>query len=314
MEPKRSKILSKIAEVDPERVRLSFGEIGEKLYSLFFCLGDHPDADGIFFEEGDSDLCILMDMLRFEEDFSLPRMAAFAEVVASDKFKMAKLPGDGGRLARVLRSDLRKSARFGKKIQTLGPSLAKYFKSRWESCPRSFATFVGVSGMNPLADAIRFFSENGCAELARSASVVAESFYDPASVSGYRRLSLRDASCILAKGLDFRLCSAGCVVDTSSGSFLYSPFVIPLPLAGEHPPHVSDAVSAADAPFPIFDNHFVLVPFVGKKISDMPASDANFPSFPDIFSALRSGEVPCVVLGERDGVCHFVCEWTQLPT
>jgi hypothetical protein len=304
--------LSKLAETGPERVRISFGEVGEKLYSLFFCLGGHPDADGIFFEENDSDLCVLMDMLRFEGDFFSPRMAAFAEVVASDKFKMAKLPGNGGRLARVLRPDLRESARLGRRTQTLGPSLAKYFKSRWESCPRSFATFVGVSGTNPLADAIRFFSENGCAELARSASVVAESFYNPPSVSGYGRLSLRDASCILAKGIGFRLCSDACVVDTSSGSFLYSPFVIPLPLAGEHPPHVSEAVSAADNSFPIFDNYVVLVPFVGKKISDMPASDANFPSFPDVFSALRSGEVPCVVLGERDGVCHFVCEWTQL--
>lgn len=314
MEPKKSaRILDKVSEVGIDRVKSSLGDVGQKLCSLLLSVGDHPEVDELFFDDSDSDLCVLMDMLRFKDDFSVPRMAGFAEIVASEKFRLSRVPGGGGLLARVLRPSLRERARSSRRTQRLGPSLLNFFKLRWESCPSSFANFR--SGLKPashhaMEKAIGFFSDNGFGELARSASEIYGLFYDPPSVFGYRRLSIRDASCILAKGMGFRLCKEGCLVDSPEGCFQYSPVAIPLPLAGKPPTSVSDSVSSAELPHPVFDHYLVLVPFVGKKVSARPVSDPNFPWVSDAFSALRNGDIPCIVLGERDGKCYFVCEWT----
>lgn len=316
MEPRRlAKVLDKVSEVGINRVKSSLGDVGQKLCSLLLSVGDHPEVDELFFDDSDSDLCVLMDMLRFEDDFSVPRMAGFAEIVASDKFRLSRVPGGGGFLARVLRPPLRDTVRLARRPQRLGSSLADFFKLRWESCPSSFANFRSgceTETPEPMKKALGFFSENACQELARSALEISGLFYSPPSVFGYRRLSLRDASCILAKGMGFRLCQEGCLVDSPEGCFQYSPVAIPLPLAGKPPTRVSDSVSSAELPHPVFDHYLVLVPFVGKKVSGRPVSDPNFPMVDDALSALQNGDVPCVVLGERDGKCYFVSEWTQL--
>lgn len=323
-----SRIFNKIAEVGPDLVRSALGDVGARLVLLFDTLGNHPESDDVFFEDGDLDLCGLMDVARQarsnEIHLSESRLPAMAAVVASEKLRSCTIPGRGGCMARLMRKPLRDAARLTRKPQRLGSSaFMKDLAMRWNCSPRTFESFFKGRPnprSSPLDSAVAKFDTMGCAALAESAGRLRGCFYDPPSVFGYRRISPSDACCVFAKHYGLDLVREGgiprVVVRLGSGCFLYSPVVMPLHEAGTPPPHVVESLDEAeharelfmDA---VFDHYLVVMPFRGDR-TDGSGGAPNFPDDEEFPQALSGGSLGAVVLGERNGECYFICEWNKL--
>lgn len=329
MESRRaSKIFNKIAEVGSDFVRSILGEVGEKLVVLFDALGNHPEADDLFFEDGDLDLCGLMDIARLAASNEVPlpasRIPAMASVVASERLMSSVVPGRGGCMARLMRKPRRETARATRRIQRLGSSsFMKDVAMRWHCSPATFDSFVKgrlPCRPSPIDSAVVAFDAMGCRGLSGSATQARESFYEPPSAFGYKKISPLTASCIFAKHYGFDLVrdrgAFNIIVRRRSGSFLYSPVVVPLPLAGIMPAAVAARIEEAEHSRDlfmdsVFDHYLVVLPFCGERIGP-PAGVPNFPESEDFLSALSEEVIGSVVLGERNGECYFVCEWNRL--
>lgn len=275
-----SRILSKIAEVGPDFVALELGDVGRRLELLFRVLGNHPEADDIFFDECDLELCDLMDLAANSSargaSFLKRRLPAIAEMVASDRLKSAKMPCGGGYAARVLRKPVRDAARATRKEQGVASSgLAKHIRKRLMCCPSGFSHFFTGAKVSPMDVAARTFSGMGCSALLEASRRMAEDLYNPTSVFGYKRLAIFDACSIMAK-------KAGL---PEGAAFK----VVPLPLPETLPEPVRSLVEDAE-----FNRNLLMEPVFDHYLSVVADAGSS------------------VVLGERDGKCYFMCEWNNL--
>jgi hypothetical protein len=318
-----SKIFSGVAEVGPEFVGSSFGEVGEKIFSLFEVLGNHPESDGFFFEHRDLEVRDLMKMaLHAKEkgmDSFISKLPKIAELYASAKLKSSKVPGRNGYAARLLRKPKKDLARSFRRTQRLGSSsFMRSATKNWNCVPSSFGAFrrdfLASAHPEPLEEAARKFGEIGCDHLASAASELVARYIRPPCSYGYKRLGVVDACHILAKSCGFVLGESLIIGRSPSGWFRYSPFVLPLHVLKNIPERVSSSVNHAEFNSSlyfdsVFDHYLVLAPFLGDRVDVGFAGEVNFPDADDCVSSLERGELDGVVLGERDGECYFICEW-----
>lgn len=318
-----SKIFSKVAEVGPDFVASSFGAIGEKIFSLFETLGNHPETDGFFFDDQDLNLRELFDVGAFAKgrgmEAFISRLPEIAEVFSSEKLRSARIPGRNSYAARLLRKPMKDAARAVRRPQRLGSSsFIRFMERNWSCCPADFSRFRrNLCTPSPfslkLEDAVRKFGEIGCPFLALASEDLLSRYHRPKTVCGYKRLSVMDACCIMARSMGLVVRERIVAARSPSGWFRYSPFVVPLTFL-DVPERVLSCLQEAefnsDLYFEaVFDHYLAVVPFLGDRLEwDLPGEN-NFPEVADFVSALREGAVPSVVLGERDGECYFLCEW-----
>ena len=293
---KASKIFSRMAEVGTDLVSSCFGEVGRKMVLLFDVLGNHPEMDGIFFEDQDLDFCELLEMVgrnprKNALSGKLPRIA---DMIVSDKFKSSKDPGKNGYAARLLRKPIKDSVRLLKRSQAFGSeSLVRSIHKNWRSFPSGFSNFIRNSEpvRDELADsASARFRELGCDHLNSSISVILDRFNNPKSSFGYKRLGVTDAFCVLMK-------MHGAIPSSIEGA------AIPIHFFDSIPPRVFSAIEEAEFNPGLFfdstfDHYFVVTHSCRGDIGEC-------------VSSVVEERVGAAVLGERDGESYFICEWDK---
>lgn len=309
-----SKIFSKIAIKGPDFVGNSLGPIGKKLVSLFENLGNHPETDAFFFEEGDLALCDLMDLADYADKFGMSFFAQHlpfvAERQASERLKNARNPCQNGCSARFLRKPIRDEARKTRRVQKVqSKTFVLSAKMLWPSIPCDFSLFLrgrcAPKNTEALEAAARFDSM-GCRNLAAAAHDVHERFRSPICFAGYKRLKILDACMILAKSGGFLPDGEDLVRD----SLALRPLVVPLHEVAILPSRVQESIDDAEHSRALFfesafDNYFVLVPFAEQRSEFSPPESCDWSSV--LHSSSNSA-----VFGERDGECYFVCEWNRV--
>jgi hypothetical protein len=165
----------------------------------------------------------------------------------------------------------------------------------WSSVPADFSLyerdFKADDQIRKAEAAKAKFEQIGCKALASCVSeVLMRSCLNDFFLS-YRRLSIDYACLILAKLLN-------CELKDSSLSLRGSPFFVRAypfaDLADSCPPNALKMINDSDLDYPLFDHHLVLIPMASAKEES---------------KVLASEEKTAVVLGERDGLCYFICEW-----
>ena len=316
-----SRIFSKVAEVGPDFIASSFGKVGEKIFFLFESLGNHPESDAHFFDECDVALRELFELANQAKSKGmssfLSKLPEMAEMFSSERLKSARIPRNNSYAARLLRKPMKDHARSIRLPQRLGShSFMEFLAKSWNCCPSDFSGFrnnLSPATPPPLQDMVRGFEKMGCPFLAEASKEIFFRYFRPIGVRGYKKLSIADACCILAKSMGLAVRERIVAARSASGWFRYSPFVIPLPML-EPTERVSARVQESefnselyfDA---VFDHHLVVVPFLGSRLGRELSGEVNFPDVKDCFSSLKDGTLPAVVLGERDGECYFLCEW-----
>jgi len=198
----------------------------------------------------------------------------------------------------VERSELRRQ----KAISSVSSSsFYRMARKSWGSTPSDFSSFSRHSKPDSrISESLRKkakrFEQIGCSELCSSVTSMMASFGASSDQYGFHRMDIVTACIVLAKSSGFKLCDES--IEAMGG--LYVPKVYP-----EHALRVimPDSVRSllaeedAEASFKaVFDHHFVVVPsFVESSCNEL--------------EMLASGRVQAAVLGERDGLCYFICDW-----
>jgi hypothetical protein len=198
--------------------------------------------------------------------------------------------------------------KLSKRIQVLGSeSFMRSLAKIWQFLPNDFAPFHKDCSFDfsELQSHTNRLSQIGCVNLARSSSELIKRFYDAEEFYGYKRISPVDSAMVLAKkqNLFFDEISGLVLIAMGSSFFRYEPKVVPIHLIPKIPEQVMEKISD------VFDNYLLVVPFLGSKVLTQDKTlGTNFPECEDFHEALGKG-VFSVLLGEREGMCYFICEW-----
>jgi hypothetical protein len=206
----------------------------------------------------------------------------------------------------------RKEIRKNKKISEVSLS-GFYEKARliWNNLPEDFSIFSknDTSFEKIIADAeskADRYDSVGCYELSKnirdSIDVVKDIIKD--SYCGYRRISIKNASVILAKINRFEL-----VVKNLENSFhkkkyliclnneIYNPKIYPIHYLEDIKTDYIKSLFIDLESTPLFDHYMVLVPsFNSRQINQ------------DLIDIKEKNAIP-ILLGEKDGKCYFISYW-----
>ena len=297
-------ILSRLRESGEGLVAAAFGRQGLRLLKFAkSCDIEHPDLLRITSLRDRSDLlCQLLDLSIDALDrghlLALDAVGRVGADVASECLREIE-PIRPRLLNPADRSEIR-----GRKVAS-SVSSSKFYRmalKSWSAAPSDFSSFRRYSTPdNRIVESLRKkaekFQQIGCSELCSSVMSMMAALGAPEEQYGFHRMDVATACVVLAKLNGFN--PRGDSIEALGG--LYVPRVYPEHALREIMPgsvRTSLAEEDAEASFKaVFDHHFVIVPSFGEGSSR------------DELEMLSTGLVRAAVLGERDGLCYFICDW-----
>lgn len=208
--------------------------------------------------------------------------------------------------------NVRKEIRQSKKICEVS-LLNFYEKARliWDNLPNDFSIFSkdDQSYKEMIQEAenkANRYEEVGCFELANniknSLEVVNNTIRD--SYCGYRKISIKNASIILAKVNRFQLENRNLENSFHKKKYLiclnneiYNPKIYPIHYLEDIRTNYINLLLLNLERVPLFDHYMVLVPSMKNRSTKT-----------DIFDIKEKNIIP-IVLGEKDGKCYFISYW-----
>jgi hypothetical protein len=308
------KIFSEIVKFEDEVVKLALGEFGLSLLKFskvininHFGVCEIPINDDL--SEKLCQILYLVDYaLKNNLNLSVDGISKFyAKCIDHNLINLDK------KYIRLIKDEkIRKEIRKNKKISEVG--LAGFYeKARliWDNLPGDFSIFLkNDTSFEKIIDdaeskADRYESV-GCYELSKnirdSVAVVRGLIKD--SYCGYRRISIKNASVILAKINRFEL-----VVKNLENSFhkkkyliflnneIYNPKIYPIHYLEDIKTDYIKSLFIDLESTPLFDHYMVLVPSLNSRQINQ-----------DLIDIKEKNAIP-ILLGEKDGKCYFISYW-----
>jgi len=299
-----SEILLRLRSSGEDLVVSAFGHEGLRLLNFArSCDLAHPDLLRIQSLREKSDLlCQLLDLskdaLGRGHSLALGAIGRVGCEVVSECLKDIE-PIRPRLLSLAERSELR-----GRKRPSSLSSSSFYRMARksWGAAPSDFSSFGRHSGpdnriVESLREKSKKFEQIGCHELCSSVMSMMVALGSPVEQYGFRRMDVATACVVLAKMNGFEPRDES--IDAMGEP--YVPKVYPEhELRGIMPDSLRALLAEEDAEASfkaVFDHHFVVVPSFGEGSSR------------DELRMLSAGQIRAAVLGERDGLCYFICDW-----
>lgn len=325
-------ILKKITNTDPDIVRLAFGQKGLDLLSWVESIDlSHPGLFQIKSLSENSDLLNqYLDLFVYAKSHNMHHALNFIKDRCENSLsKILQEIGSPYLTHRHFRFANQSKLKELRKIKLKNKLSSSFFHEKaiktWYGCPSDFSFYERNSTEDNSQkiknkNIVDKFIEIGCPELA---SVVSSKTQMTDDYFGFKRIGVVQAAFILAKMHKFIFAktqenSYSIVANTSEGCFLYSPTISPLvSFEGAIPDFVLKLVEQTDkeplfCSKPIFDNHLVLIPSLGKKVRLKNQNDhfIHFKKFYSEEELVNNNLVRPIVLGEKDKECYFICGWT----
>lgn len=285
------KSISKILNADGRLISALFKDKSKEIIDFLNSIDlTHPDLKSKEISKNSDTICSIIDLAQ----------DALVNSVNFDFGDLSYLIGDitnpirSGRQLRFLKNK-NKSRLQRKPFKFSSYHFYSSCMRMWQSLPSSFSSCAADKEIEEQ------FRSIGCEALADSYKAIMGSL-GPMTDLGLR-ITMEQALCILAKQNNFfvsidRIGRSRIVYTDNS---LYKPVVAPLESFSELvSEEISNKICGLDHPYSLFDHHLLLVPFVQKP----GKSEDEF----------LTGDFHVAILGEKDGVCYFVCDWTKLMT
>lgn len=308
------KIYSEILNYSQDVAKTALGEFGLSLYKFsenidlnHFGLKDVPLSEDL------SDrLCQILNLV----NYSINNNLKFA-IQGIDKFYNKSIPVDiknlDKKFVRLIKDEKHRN-QLRKNKKSCEISLLNFYdKARmiWDNLPNDFTIFSknNDSYKQMIFEAelkAKRYKDLGCNELylniCDSINNIHELMKDV--YCGYRRVSLRNASIILAKINGFNLIKRDTnnLFDNqrysiSSSKSTYVPKIYPLHyLEHMQTDHIKSLILELENPA-LFDHYMVLVPSTKSKSQEKD------------FDLVDNKNIVPIVLGEKDGKCYFISYW-----
>lgn len=308
------KIFSEIIKFQKETVEKALGEFGVNLLNFSKNINlSHFGISEIPIDNNLSDkLCQIIQLV----DYAIKNKLNLS-IQDIDKFYCKFIDKDIKNLDKkyirlIKDNNIRKQIRQSKKICEVS-LLNFYEKSRliWDNLPNDFSIFSkdDQSYKEMIQEAenkANRYEEVGCFELAnnikKSLEVVKNTIRD--SYCGYRKISIKNASIILAKINRFKLESRNLENSFHKKKYLiclnsetYNPKIYPIHYLEDIKTNYINLLLLDLEKVPLFDHYMVLVPSMKNRSTKT-----------DLFDIKEKNIIP-IVLGEKDGKCYFISYW-----
>lgn len=313
-------IVSKVLVSDDKTVLAAFPKKGRKLIDFLGQIDiSHPDLHMLPLGQNSESLCQILDLVKHATDNKLD-LAINLINDASHLLGDIEDPMLTGRQIRLLPDHQRCRARTTKNSFSFSSSAFYKFCSKNWSGPSDFSLFDRNADHGSFLSRHKEISEKfkmiGCDALAAAADRTADLARNPPDRHGFRRITVEQAMCVMAKNHNLLLSKDSrkrslVFINTSKGSHLYTPTAHSLDrLAQFIPQRVREIIDGLESNRAVFDNHLVLVPSFGSNIkTETKHSLVHFESKLTDEEIVTSRDFRPVVLGERDGFCYFICMW-----
>lgn len=328
-------ILHDIKKYPVNTLHFAFGELGKKILDFSNAVDiSHPGLLDISLSKYSQIMCQILKVTQYSLDnnFNL-FLENFSKNNTKDLSKELKLIDDPKRNQqhiRFLNKKDRDEVRSKKEKFNLESS-AFYNKAKkfWRSYPNNFNLYTRNN--QKYKDEIQngFSKANNLRSMGyEELAVVIENYTNLLKSSfiydyhGFHRITITDAAIILAKMHGFSLHkdlrgNNSIVVKNKNNCFKYKASVYPLYYFGKIPDFVSKFINYLEN-FPscnhksIFDHYFILSPSLGDEIALRNQVENNFLEIEnkEDFFLIENNLVTPIVLGEKDGICHFICDWS----
>ena len=308
------KIFSEIIKFQKETIEKALGEFGINLLNFSKNINlSHFGISEIPIDNNLSDrLCQILQLVDYarknELDLSIEDIDKFyCKFIEKDIKNLDK------KYIRLIKDDnTRKEIRQSKKICEVS-LLNFYEKARliWDNLPNDFSIFSkdDQSYKEMIQEAenkVNRYEEVGCFELAnnikKSLEIVKNTIRD--SYCGYRKISIKNASIILAKINRFKLESRNLENSFHKKKYLiclnnetYNPKIYPIHYLEYIKTNYINLLLLDLEKVPLFDHYMVLVPSMKNRSAKT-----------DLFDIKEKNIIP-IVLGEKDGKCYFISYW-----
>ncbi len=287
------KISKKILQAKSNFIFKFFGSTGLNLYN-FISKVDSNHSDLNFLINEDHELfCELLQLCNYIKNNKLKRAQDFIikniEKYNFD-FYQTTLLKNSKRHARFLSN--KEKIRFSKKkYKFCSDSFNKDISKLAHEIPNELDLFEknNTSRMGKIKDLEKKkqrYEYLRCKEFSSSISKVIE-LLSQRDHHGYRRIPLKVAACFSAKINDI-------IIDEKYQPSIYPFFKFEKFSSLETLSHIKEAENNG---FSYFDHYLIMVPSFKNNSEN------------DDFDALVTRKTKCLVLGEKDGLCYFICLW-----
>ena len=302
-------LLDKIVDLGSDFLYSLLGDVGIGLFN-FALKADRSNVELNSFLSSNNALCFLeiltIAKIAKENNLDLAFKAIANEartaVVDLDSIAISK---EDRRYARFMNKEQKDIIRFSRKEHALS---SVFFRTKIAKSFNAFPNRLDFLEVIKTYEKIynRYFSL-GCEELAFKVNTVLKKLKD--DFVGFKRMSIFDAACFLAKINGFISYENNILINTQRASYQFVPTIYPYEqvkkFASEEVSNIINKIES-DA---LFDEYLVIVPSFGacfKKLEEK----INTPNRVDDLKILEKNLLKSLVLGDRDGDCYFICSWT----
>lgn len=307
------KIFQEIKNYDDNVLFYAFGDIGKSLKKFSYNLNfDHFGVKDIpIDQELENKLFQILELVKYALDNNL--LEAIKDI---NKFYKKIIPKElekiDNKFIRLIKDyETRKKIRDIKKVCEVG--LHSFYEKAsifWDNSPEDFELYSRFS--TKFKDQIsaaeikaQRYKDLGCQELFEDINKSIQNIKNNFSNDyfGYRKISLRTASIVLAKINGFKLNkkeNVNCFDQKyiiSINEYLFKPVLYPFSYLEDISTQSTKNLMDELEKIPLFDYYMVLVPSTDKSDQEKD------------FIAIRNKNIIPIIIGEKDGKCYFISHW-----